>query len=678
MALEASVIRTVQAFPHKVRETMTLWIPMPDGVRLAARVWMPEDAERNPVPALFEMTPYRRRDGAAAGDAINHRYFSGHGYATIKLDVRGSGDSEGRIDDEYSEAELQDGVDAIAWIAQQNWCTGAVGMFGNSWGGFNSLQVAARQPPALKAIISFYASDDRYADDCHYMGGCLIHDNMRWGSQFFNHCTRPPDPNVVGERWREMWFERLNSMPLPMETWLSHQRRDAYWKRGSVCEDFAKIKCAVYAVGGFNDGYTNAVLRLMAGLPGPKKALIGPWSHARIPGARPGPDIGWLQEAIRWWNYWLKGTQNGIMDEPMIRVWVMQSIPPATQVDVWPGRWVAEPAWPSPNIRTVQFALNADRIDPEPRPEAPLALQSPLSVGGCAGEWNPHGDGPNLADDQRADDGLSLCFESEPLPEHTDIVGACAVELELASDKPNAFIAVRLNDVAPTGEATRITYGLLNLTHHRSHEHPEPLVPGRRHSVRIELKDIAYSVPPGHRLRVSLSTTYWLLAWPSPEVARLTVYAGRSWLRVPIRPPREEDARLHPFAEPEAPPAPAITQFREPRPNHVQQRDAERREISVTSTFDRGAFRLHDVDVVYEYSGQMTYRISGNDPLSANMQFTKTQRLEREGWKIRTETRANLTSTLKHFLLSASVDAFEDERRVFARVWNCRIPRDHL
>src|SRR5262249_17862370 len=181
-------MRIVRDFPHEVREIMTVWIPMPDGVKLAARMWLPATADQQPVPALFEMTPYRRRDGAANVDSLMHPYLAGHGYACLKVDVRGSGDSEGCIEDEYSEAELQDGVAAIAWIAPEAWCRGAVGMFGRSGGGFNSLQVAACRPPALKAVITCYASDDRYADDCHYMGGCLIHDNMRWGSMFFSHC----------------------------------------------------------------------------------------------------------------------------------------------------------------------------------------------------------------------------------------------------------------------------------------------------------------------------------------------------------------------------------------------------------------------------------------------------------------------------------------------------------
>src|SRR5262249_26540173 len=200
---------SVERYPFPVREVETCWIPMSDGIKLAARLWLPEDAERKPVPAILAYIPSRRRDGTRDGDQLTHPYLAGHGYACVRLDIRGSGDSEGLQGDEYSKSEHDDAVEAIAWIAAQPWCSGAVGMMGISWGGFNSLQVAARRPPALKAIITVCSTDDRYADDMHYMGGASLTGNLEWGSQFFIYQGRAPDPGVVGERWRQMWMERL-------------------------------------------------------------------------------------------------------------------------------------------------------------------------------------------------------------------------------------------------------------------------------------------------------------------------------------------------------------------------------------------------------------------------------------------------------------------------------------
>jgi predicted acyl esterase len=186
----------VTEFPHAVREIEHLWIPLSDGTRLSARVWLPKGAEADPVPAILEYIPYRKRDGTRPGDDPRHRWWAGHGYASVRLDIRGTGESEGLITDEYARQEQDDAVEAIAWLAAQPWCSGAVGMTGISWGGFNSLQVAARRPPALKAIITHCSTDDRYADDVHHMGGCLLTDGFFWGSAFYHFMTRPPDPAI--------------------------------------------------------------------------------------------------------------------------------------------------------------------------------------------------------------------------------------------------------------------------------------------------------------------------------------------------------------------------------------------------------------------------------------------------------------------------------------------------
>ena len=147
-------LATKTDFPRQVKEIENLWIPLSDGTKLAARMWIPVDAETDPVPALLEYLPYRKRDGTHVRDALTHPYFAGHGYAAIRVDMRGNGDSEGLMFDEYAQQEQDDALEVIAWLAEQPWCNGKVGMFGISWGGFNALQVAARKPPALKAIIS--------------------------------------------------------------------------------------------------------------------------------------------------------------------------------------------------------------------------------------------------------------------------------------------------------------------------------------------------------------------------------------------------------------------------------------------------------------------------------------------------------------------------------------------
>jgi len=234
----------VTTFPRSVRVIEHTLIPLKDGTALAARIWLPDDAEQNPVPAILEYLPYRKRDGTYERDALTHPYLAGHGYAGVRVDIRGCGESDGLLFDEYAKQEQDDGVEVIAWLAAQPWCSGVVGMMGISWGGFNGLQIAARRPPALKAIVTICSTDDRYADDVHYMGGTLLAaDGLEWGSFFFGSMCLPPDPMLVGDRWRAVWLERLANVPLFFELWLQHRRRDGYWKHGSVCEDYGAIRC---------------------------------------------------------------------------------------------------------------------------------------------------------------------------------------------------------------------------------------------------------------------------------------------------------------------------------------------------------------------------------------------------------------------------------------------------
>ena len=262
-------------------------------------------------------------------DSHHFPYLAGHGYACIRVDQRGTGESDGILEDEYLPQEQSDACETIAWIAEQPWCTGKVGMIGISWSGFNSLQVAANRPPALGAIVTLCSTDDRYADDVHYDGGCVASDMLQWAASMLGWNAWPPDPAIVGERWRDMWLERMREAPPFIDPWLGHQRRDDYWKQGSVCEDFSRIEVPVYAVGGWADGYTNAIPRLLEGLSGPRKGLIGPWAHAWPQAGPPEPTIGFLQEVIRWFDHWLVGTETGIMDEPMLRAWIHEPVRPA-------------------------------------------------------------------------------------------------------------------------------------------------------------------------------------------------------------------------------------------------------------------------------------------------------------------------------------------------------------
>jgi len=675
-------MKTVKNFPRAIREIMTDWIPMPDGTRLAARIWLPVDAETNPVPAVLEYLPYRRRDGTSYRDSITQPYLAGHGYAAVRVDIRGTGDSKGLMLDEYDLPEQHDGVAVIAWLARQTWCSGNVGMWGISWGGFNALQVAALNPPALKAILPMGFTHDRYNGDCHYMGGCMIEGNTSWGGTLFAGSSRPPDPAVVGERWREMWLARLENATLPVEIWLQHQRRDAYWKPGSVCEDYARITAAVYAVSGWQDSYSRNVFPLIEHLRAPKKALVGPWAHGWPHMARPGPAIGFMQEAVRWWDHWLKGIDTGIMDEPMLRVWMGDWVKPAKLVDQWPGRWVAEKNWPGAGVATTTFMLNAEGLRELATPSRELTICSPQTTGLGAGYQCSYGLGPDLSDDQRVDDAQSLCFDTVPLEHAIEILGEAELQLDVQCDRPQALLAARLCDVAPDGSSLRISYGLLNLSHRDSEEHLEPLIPGKKYRVTIKLCGIAFVFPAGHRIRVSLSTAYWPIAWPSPAAATVTLITGTSILRLPVRQPQPaSDSSLAPFGEPEGA-APTARVETRPRAtdlsqDRIEEHPGERR-TDLVRTRDRGAWRTTDTDVGYDATGELRFSIQSDDPLSAMQQMDLTITLGREGWNVRTEVLTRITSTAEAFVLHATLAAWEEDLPVFSRTWDVQIPRDNL
>ncbi len=631
-----------------MREIEHILIRLTDGTRLAARLWLPDGAEANPVPAILEYLPYRKRDGTYERDALTHPWLASHGYACARVDIRGSGESDGLLDDEYSRQEHEDALEVIAWLAEQPWCSGAVGMMGISWGGFNALQVAALRPPALKAIMTLCSTDDRYADDVHYMGGAKLTSGFGWAGFFFGEMARPPYPELVGADWRAMWLERMEHLPLFLERWLSHQHRDDYWRHGSVCEDYAAITCPTLVVGGWTDGYTNAVPRLLQHLQVPRKGLIGPWAHAYPHFALPGPQIGFLQEMRRWWDRWLKGIDDGVMDEPMLRAWMCDSAKPAAWHESLPGRWIVEPSWPPPGITTLRLCLTDAGLMAQAATLTPRAVCSPLTLGRHGGQWCPFGRGNDQADDQRKDDALSLVFDTPELDEAVEILGAPVVTLDIASDRPIAQLVVRLCDVHPTAESQRVSFGVLNLTHRDSDATPTPLTPGARYRVRIQLNDAGARFAAGHRIRLALSTSYWPMVWPAPQAATVTILGGE--LTLPVRPVQDQIV----------PPLPAV-ETGSPEP---------------VTKVRPGVVRIDRLGL--ELGGQYDFKsdLAGNDPLSASIEMRRSDTIVRDGWRVRIDSTTTMSCTRDSFLLHATLDAWEGDEPVFSKRWDRTIPRD--
>ena len=658
-------LREIEEFPD-------MGITLSDGCRLSARVWRPVDAGEDPVPAILEYLPYRKRDGTCARDALTHPYFAARGYACIRVDMRGNGDSDGLMEDEYTQQELDDAVEVINWLAAQPWCSGSVGMMGISWGGFNALQVAALQPDPLKAIITLCSTADRYADDIHYKGGNLLNENMGWGATMWSYSSRPPDPALRPSDWRKEWLKRLDAEPFLPALWLKHQRRDAYWQHGSVCEDFSAIKAATLAVGGWGDAYKNTVPYLVENLSAPVKGINGPWVHKYPHFAVPEPRIGFLQEALRWWDRWLKGHETGVENDPDYRAYIMDGVRPATWYLEREGNWVAEEKSATRHLSLRSMALSDAGLDQPGLLSA--RVRSPHHCGMQTGEYCAIWLGPELPGDQRADDALSACFDTGPLDSDLSILGAPKLRLKLRADRPQAQIAVRLNHVHADGASTRITYGVLNLTHHKSHAEPTALIPGQEFEIELDLDHIGYRIPAGDRVRLAISSAYWPLIWPSPETAELTLVEGA--LDLPMRPTQAQDECS--FEAPESAPPWATETLRETANARRIESDLKTGEISLIIEDDFGEVRDLDHGLINGSIARERWTIHPDDPLSARGACHWTDETQRDGIKMRTETYCEMSSDLTHFHLHARLEAYENDDLIKERDMSESIPRDHL
>ncbi len=669
--------RIVDRFPRKTRCLDPLFIPLADGTRLAATIWLPEDAWEKPVAAILELIPYRRRDGTVFRDVKMHPYVAGHGFACCRVDIRGSGDSEGLLLDEYTGQEQEDACEIIAWLAAQAWCSGAVGMTGISWGGFNALQVAARKPPALKAVIALCCSDDRYADDVHYYGGALLTEDAMWSSFILGLGALPPDPQIVGERWRDLWQERLDATRCWSSLWMKHQRRDAYWKHGSVCEDFSAIRIPVYAISGWDDTYYNAVPRLLSGLECPKKGLIGPWSHAYPFLGEPGPAINYLQEAVRWWRQWLDGEETGIMDEPVFTAFIKAPCRPEPSVETYQGHYVTEPSWPSPDISTRHFYLNNDGLRDEPVEGPDLALSSPVTAGRDCGRYGGYGGSvPDLAGDQRREDGLGLSFDSEPFPEDIVILGAPAVTVTLESDQSCGLLVARLTEVWPDGTSTLVSWGALNLSHREGHEEPKPLIPGERITVTVQLNHAGRCVGKGNRLRLVLSNQHWPILVPVPAMPLYRIETGTSLLSLPLRPSGTEPEWQFAPAEISAPIE--VHDLLPESHSRTIELDIGSGRQSITLTSDFGKQFLPDRAITTAASVVDRMEITEGNPLSARVDTGWVLSIKSGEADVETRSRVELDMEENRFRLRWRLDVYEGGAHCFAREGEEWIDRDHL
>lgn len=663
---------------YPVRVVHNIEIPMADGVRLGAALYMPDAPYDGPFPAVVEYHPYRKDDNKIPRDWRTHSYLARKGYVGVRIDVRGTGASDGIAENEYTAQEQQDCLQALAWVATQPWCTGTLGMYGSSYGGITALQAAMHAPPQLKAVVAIHALVDRYTDDVHYHGGCVpVNESVAWAGRMVALNALPPLPEVVGPRWFTLWRERLErTLQWPL-AWLRHQTRDAYWQHGSLSGNWDAIQCPVFAIGGWADSYHDFVLHLLQHLRVPRKGLIGPWLHDIPHVAVPGPQIDHLREMVRWWDYWLKGIDTGIMDEPMLAIWVQGSRPPDPYAETVPGYWRYETEWPvARSAPHVWYLGDAGQLMLTPPSRSmPDRWEGPLTVGLAAPFWCTGLRPSGLPRDQRCDDAYALTFTSPPLTEPLEVLGFPAVTVYIAASEPVAQLAAKLCDVAPDGSSLLVTRGVLNLTHRDGHEQPTALIPGTVYPVAVELTSVSHVFAAGRRVRLSIAGADWPLVWPPPRRAALSLYHDTtrpSHLVLPVIPPRDPALPAPVFGPPDVPVAPA--RFEDGRKEYQVQRDmvtgATRLRVQTESLT-----HLSERHLTMAERNEKELSLRDNEPLSCAAEMRRRLEWSRTGWHIVVDSRLRVSCTAGAFVVEIDVRAQHNGALVFARRWHEQFPR---
>ena len=655
------------------------WIPMPDGARLGARLWLPNGKQS--YPAILEYIPYRKDDYTVKRDSNTIAHFAKHGYACVRVDMRGSGSSDGVKYDEYTDQEIDDGVAVIDWIASQSWCNGKVGTMGISWGGITGMQLAQRSPEALKTIITLGSSDQRYYDDGGYYMGCMVGQTLGWGAIMFGFNSRPPDPELVGDNWKILWLERLEKTPHYLERWLKHQHNDEYWLNNSVDVNHSMIKIPVYVISGHADCWPNTVARLLQNLKVPIRGLQGAWCHRYPHLGIPGPTVDFLSDAVRWFDHWLKEKETGIMDEAKYQVFLQDTVKPKTYYDNRPGRWIGLSSWPSEQVETKCFYLNQGSLSIKKIPNQTMKILSPQTVGQFSGEYMPwfaSGVAEELPGNQNIEDSGSLVFDTETLELPLEILGNAALTLHLSSDQPQGLVAVRLCDLWPDGSSTLITRGILNLSQRNGKSNPEAMIPGEVVEVMVELNHTAYVVPKGHKLRLAVSTSYWPIAWPAPTNTCLTIYSGLSLLKLPVLGKNATTEALTDFSKNTLEEEDPTTTMREFRHNRKFSFNTKQNVNVIEVKADNGKMKIKESGMEMGSKSLYRFSIGESDPLSAIAEYEWEWEYGRGTWQTKTHTYTRITSDLNHFYLYAVLIAWENNKQVFKKVWDEKFKRDHF
>ena len=644
-----------------------VFIPMPDGVQLAATLYMPADLRpQERLPALLEYLPYRKDDDQASGDYGKHAYFARHGYVGARVDIRGFGTSGGvPTEREYSAQEQQDGEHVIAWLASQRWSNGNVGMLGISWGAFNSIQMAMRRPPALKAILAIEGTEALFKEDVHYMDGIMHADEFEVSMDLDQGRSGAPDFALD----EDTLAKRMDSTPWSLD-YFRHQRDGAFWQAPVRRLEDIRIPC--FLIGGLQDGYRDSIPRMLERVPAPVHAWVGPWNHDLPNSSVYGPRVEWRAQAVRWFDHWLKGIDNGIEREPRLVVYQQHSHPPGAAPQDIPGEWRAE-SWPVAGLKPITWFLAPNRqLTSDPATAGIDQLRYVPSAGAEAGFW-----WGELLGDQRPVDAFSLTYDSAPLASGVAMLGIARVRLLATADAPLADWFVRLEDVAEDGRVTEITGAGLAGAQRRSMEHPEPLIPGQEYPLEINLHLGSWVWPPGHRIRVAVSNAQWPMHWPTPYPMTTKIRLGGvkgSAIVLPIVPPHGPAAPAFAAFEPVETP-PGIT-----TPNDYAWPGSwkyERDESNERSTVTwRGTTEIHFPWGSFDHSEQLVYHVDDSDPAVSSVEGEGESIEKLADREVTYRGHLKMKSDATTFDYTFTRELLRDGIVVRTKTWHEIIPRD--
>jgi uncharacterized protein len=653
-------------------------IPMRDGVRLAGDLYLPAGGsmlEGPPLPAVLDYIPYRKDDVAPGS-----RFYEGlvkRGYVVARVDVRGTGASQGVAVDEYTLEEQLDGCDTVEWLAAQPFCDGHVNMMGISYGGFTALQVATHAPQHLTSIIPIAFTHDRYTDDCHYRGGLLrmYYDPGFYGNAMVARNAMPSRP-ASGEGWASTWEEHLASNEPYLLRWLRHQTDGPYWRNGSVGDVADRIRCPVFMIGGWRDGYPNPPFELYSRLTVPRKILVGPWNHALPDEAVPGPRIDYIREVARWLDHWCKGEDTGIVDEPSVILFEQHWDPPLVDRIDTTGVWRGETAWPPPGASELVLHLSeAGKLSAGAGADGRDSFEYVPTVGVCAGLWSggvPFG----LPGNQRKDEALSRTYTTEPLDQSVHVLGRPRALLHVDSTAAVIGFCVSIADVSPDGESHLVTKGMLNATRRLSLTDPTPLEPGEVVALDIPIDATAWRFDAGHRIRVAIASADFPNVWPTPELAHNGVHRGPAYpshVLLPVAPP-SGSAEPPEFAPASTGVAAFSSASRPPTWEIVE--DAFTGTTTVRAEFSTEAQIDEQTVLVEEFL--MCDRVDPRNPAAANACGKHRTRIERANNVTEARSVVTIQGSTTHFHITISLEVTVNEAPYLTRHWTESVRRQLL